>query len=136
MSRMLLATLLLFLFASLCGCGGDSTSADPHVAGLSPAPAFLCDAQPGQSATVDDPEYGGEVTVRYEEAFTLFDGSQCRRGLVIIPRTAAEMVVICAQSDGYWHLAPRMWGLGGAAPATPVAPPVPLMNDEILPADR
>lgn len=133
MSRLLSGALLSALMLSLCACSVFSSS-DSQGPGLSPAPAYLCDAQPGESAKVDDPEYGGEVTVRYEASFTLVDGSRCRRGTVIVPRRSAELLVVCTGSDGYWHVAPQMWGIVSASPAEGTGETV--LNSEILPADR
>ncbi len=98
---------LLFLQS----CAFSSQPAPPCGPEPGPVAAFLRDAGPGEAREIDDPAFGGPVSVRFEEEFTSAAGEQCRRGTAVARASQAEVVVIC-RKDGGWVMAPRVWGEG------------------------
>ena len=66
----------------------------------------------GETATVDDPDFGKGVRVSLDELFTSAKGEDCKRGTVLSGQREAEVIVICKDDKGRWTMAPRVWGQG------------------------
>lgn len=99
----------------LSGCGASTPAPEPEAP--PPVTAWLVSATPGDSTTLDDPEFGQGVTVNAHEKFVSARGEECRRGAVISGQKDAEVVVICKdKTTGRWSMAPRVWGQGIARP--------------------
>lgn len=94
----------------LAGCSFSTPPVAP--AEYTPVVATLVAAESGASVDVVDPDFGGQVSVTAGEHFTSAAGENCRRGSVLSVGREAEVVVICKQTDGYWRMAPRIWGQG------------------------
>ncbi|MDR1659130.1 MAG: hypothetical protein LBR94_02155 [Desulfovibrio sp.] len=99
----------LLVFA-LSGCAGlqEPSPAPPR----GPVENFIIAAEPGQSATLDDPAFGINIRVAMDSAFTSAKGEECRRATVTVQGREAEVVVICRPGGDNWIMAPRVWGDG------------------------
>ena len=96
----------------LSGClFGDATPPEPETP-PTPVVAYMIAHEAGDSTTVQDPEYGGDVLVSMQENFTSGTGEECKRASLVAQQREAEMVVICRRDGGSWNLAPRIWGQG------------------------
>lgn len=93
----------------LVGCGHTVAPPAPKPI-LGPVAAFLATAQSGQSAVLDDPEFGNDVRITVEDTFFSAKGEPCKRGTVLSSHGSAEVVVICLNKMGEWEMAPRVWG--------------------------
>lgn len=103
--------LIFFAALMLAGCG--HTVSEPPIlepAPLGPMEAFLAAELPGQSIVLDDPEFGENIRVTVEDMFVSANGEHCKRGTVLSSHGNAEVVVICRDKNGYWKMAPRVWG--------------------------
>ena len=58
----------------------------------------------GETATVDDPDFGKGVHVSLDELFTSAKGEDCKRGTVLSGQREAEVIVICRDSKGHWNM--------------------------------
>lgn len=78
----------------------------------SPVTTFMSAAAPGKQAMLDDADFGRNIQVRIDEAFTSAKGENCKRGTVRTDTGETEVVVVCQRKDGRWMMAPRVWGQG------------------------
>ena len=91
----------------LAGCSGGKPPLEPEP--LSPLAAFMSSAQPGDSASVDDPAFGSGIQVTQEGAFVSASGEDCRRATVTAREREAEMLVVCRAGEGQaWKMMPRI----------------------------
>lgn len=103
----LVPALLVFLM------GACSLSTPPvEEPQYSPLVACLASADKDVVTVLDDPDFGEQVSVTAGEYFVSASGENCRRGSVLSAGHEAEVVVICKQENGFWRLAPRIWGQG------------------------
>ena len=58
----------------------------------------------GETATVDDPDFGKGVRVSLDELFTSAKGEDCKRGTVLSGQREAEVIVICKDDKGRWNM--------------------------------
>ena len=94
--------------ALLAACAGTTPPQEAPV--YTPVVACLATAETDSLTDLEDSEFGGQVSVRAGEHFTSAAGEECRRGSVLSAGHEAEVVVICKGADGYWRMAPRIWG--------------------------
>ncbi len=94
--------------AMLAACA--DTAPAPERPDYTPVVACLVAAETDSTTDLEDGEFGGQVSVRAGEHFTSAAGEECRRGSVLSAGHEAEVVVICKGGDGYWRMAPRIWG--------------------------
>ncbi|WP_165071688.1 DVU3141 family protein [Desulfovibrio sp. ZJ200] len=108
-----LPLLSLPLVVLLHGCGlfADAPPLPPQTP-PGPVEAYMISANPGDSTTIDDPNFGKNVRVTLENGFTSAKGEECKRASVLSGQKEAEVVVICRNSEGEWRMAPRVWGHG------------------------
>ena len=92
-----------------CGFGGAPEQPDTPPG---PVTGFMIVSNVGETATVDDPDFGKGVHVSLDELFTSAKGEDCKRGTVLSGQREAEVIVICRDSKGHWNMAPRVWGQG------------------------
>lgn len=98
------------------GCSFSSPAPAPE-APPGPVTAYMISALPGETATLDDPDFGREVRVSVQESFVSAKNENCKRGTVLAAPREAEVVVICRdQTTGRWSMAPRVWGQGISRP--------------------
>lgn len=95
----------------LGGCGFGSAPAQPETP-PGPVTGFMIVSTVGETATVDDPDFGKGVRVSLDELFTSAKGEDCKRATVLSGQREAEVVVICRDGNGRWTMAPRVWGQG------------------------
>ncbi|MGE9986671.1 DVU3141 family protein [Desulfovibrio sp. SGI.169] len=107
-----LPPLILGIFLPLAGCGLFSDAPPPPAYQPGPLEAYLVSAGKGDSATLDDPEFGKNIRVTLDDSFTSARGESCKRGIVLAGQKEAEVVVVCRNAEGQWRLAPRVWGHG------------------------
>ena len=103
-----LKTCAIVSLALLAACA--DTTPPPERPDYTPVVACLVSAEDGAMTDVEDQTFGGQVSVRAGEHFTSAAGEECRRGSVLSAGHEAEVVVICKEADGYWRMAPRIWG--------------------------
>lgn len=108
----LLPLLSLPLVLLLHGCGLFADAPVPPQTPPGPVEAYMISANPGDSATLEDPGFGKNVRVTLDNGFTSAKGEKCKRATVLSGQKEAEVVVICRNSEGEWRMAPRVWGHG------------------------
>lgn len=101
---------LCFVAVIWTGCGHTVSTPPVSEPVLSPVETFLATEDPGQSAILDDPQFGDNIRITVEDTFTSANGEQCKRGTVLSSRGDAEVIVICRDAHGSWKMAPRVWG--------------------------
>ena len=104
-----LLTLLTAL--ALYGCGFGGAPEQPETP-PGPLMAYMIGAAPGDSTTLDDPDFGKNVRLSMGESFVSAKGEECKRGTALSGQREAEVVVICRDAQGRWNMAPRVWGAG------------------------
>lgn len=116
MFRNICLTLMTTLSLSISGCSLWSSPPPPapEPAPVSPVVAFMQNNGPGQTASLADAEFGGEVRVHVEDEFLSAANELCRRATLFSSGHEAEVVVICRDNvpDSAWRLMPRVWGKG------------------------
>ena len=110
-ARLALSGLALFGALLLGGCGFGGSPAQPETP-PGPVTGFMIVSNVGETATVDDPDFGKGVRVSLDELFTSAKGEDCKRGTVLAGQREAEVIVICRDATGHWNMAPRVWGQG------------------------
>lgn len=110
-ARLALSGLALFTALLLGGCGFGGSPAQPETP-PGPVTGFMIVSNVGETATVDDPDFGKAVRVSLDELFTSAKGEDCKRGTVLSGQREAEVIVICRDANGRWNMAPRVWGQG------------------------
>ena len=110
-ARLALSGLALFAALLLGGCGFGGSPAQPETP-PGPVTGFMIASNVGETATVDDPDFGKGVRVSLDELFTSAKGEDCKRGTVLAGQREAEVIVICRDATGRWNMAPRVWGQG------------------------
>ena len=110
-SRLGLLSLAATVVLHLGGCGFGGSAPQPETP-PGPVTAFMIVSNVGETATVDDPDFGKGVRVSLDELFTSAKGEDCKRGTVLAGQQEAEVVVICRDEKGHWNMAPRVWGQG------------------------
>ena len=110
-ARLALSGLALFAALLLGGCGFGGSPAQPETP-PGPVTGFMIASNVGETATVDDPDFGKGVRVSLDELFTSAKGEDCKRGTVLAGQREAEVIVICRDTTGRWSMAPRVWGQG------------------------
>ena len=109
--RLGLSGLAVFTALLLGGCGFGGSPAQPETP-PGPVTGFMIVSNVGETATIDDPDFGKGVRVSLDELFTSAKGEDCKRGTVLSGQREAEVIVICRDSNGHWNMAPRVWGQG------------------------
>ena len=110
-ARLALSGLALFAALLLGGCGFGGSPAQPETP-PGPVTGFMIASNVGETATVDDPDFGKGVRVSLDELFTSAKGEDCKRGTVLAGQREAEVIVICRDTIWRWNMAPRVWGQG------------------------
>ena len=110
-SRLGLSGLAVLTALLLGGCGFGGSPAQPETP-PGPVTGFMIVSSVGETATVDDPDFGKGVRVSLDELFTSAKGEDCKRGTVLSGQREAEVIVICKDDKGRWTMAPRVWGQG------------------------
>ena len=105
-ARLALSGLALFAALLLGGCGFGGSPAQPETP-PGPVTGFMIASNVGETATVDDPDFGKGVRVSLDELFTSAKGEDCKRGTVLAGQREAEVIVICRDTTGRWTMAPR-----------------------------
>lgn len=104
------------LAAGLCltGCGvfRDSPPSASPAPPPTPVAAYMMEHQKGDTAVLDDPEFGEAIRVTMQDPFISAAGEECRRATLVARQREAEVVVICRKVGEAWKLAPRIWGQG------------------------
>ncbi|MDR2745654.1 MAG: hypothetical protein LBB66_10765 [Desulfovibrio sp.] len=103
-----MAAAAALLVLALSGCAGFQDVPAPRP--LGPAGNFIIAAEPGQSATLDDPAFGDNIRVTTDTPFVSAKGEECRRATVTVQGKEAEVVVFCRPGGDDWIMAPRVWG--------------------------
>lgn len=101
-------SLSLGLMLSACSFSAPA----PEEPNYTPVVACLAKADNDSSTVLDDPEFGEKVKVSAGEFFVSASGAECRRGTVVSAGHEAEVIVVCKDANGFWQLAPRIWGQG------------------------
>ena len=109
--RLGLSGLAVLTALLLGGCGFGGSPAQPETP-PGPVTGFMIVSAVGETATVDDPDFGKGVRVSLDEFFTSAKGEDCKRGTVLSGQREAEVIVICKDDRGRWTMAPRVWGQG------------------------
>lgn len=97
---------------ALAGCMFASPPQPEPETPPTPLAAFMIAHEPGDTATVHDPDYGGDVQVTIQETFISATGEECRRASLVSRQQEAEMAVICRKEGGRWVMGARIWGQG------------------------
>jgi len=92
-------------------------AAAPAAPAASPLVAFVSTRQIGESAKIQDAEFGN-VTVFVEDSYVSALGEQCIKARVQMTRDCSEVVAVCKR-DGLWVKMPSIWR--SCFPAAPVA---------------
>ena len=120
MSANVLSFKRLALFAPACamavlsGCLFAKNPPEPPAEPAPPTPlaAYMIGHAPGDSTTLDDPDFGQQVRVTMQHEFTSAIGEPCKSASLLAGQRESEIAVICQKLDGTWRMAPRVWGQG------------------------
>ncbi len=77
-----------------------------------PLVAYMIDHAPGDSTTLDDPDFGRQIRVTMQNEFISAIGESCKSASLLAGLRENEIAVICQKKDGTWSMAPRVWGQG------------------------
>lgn len=114
--RLGLSGLAVLTALLLGGCGFGGSPAQPETP-PGPVTGFMIVSAVGETATVDDPDFGKGVRVSLDELFTSAKGEDCKRGTVLSGQREAEVIVICKDDQRPLDHGPASVGTGSFAVA-------------------
>lgn len=109
--RHFLCIALTGLMTLLAGCGMWGGAPVPETP-PGPVMAYMIGHDRGDATVLDDPQFGQNISVTMQDAFTSASGEECKRATLVAREREAEMVVICRKGEEPWKMAPRIWGQG------------------------